>query len=1488
MAENDNPFATIGDNLEYSDQTNPFADIGSGLQYSDPVEDYEGGAVYNTIKSIRDKTSFVADVAQGILTSPVTMAQGILELGSSGFDLAFDTDTTSAVSETFNAVNDWVVPESSAGKIANEVGAFGLGFVPVVGWLNRANAAAKGLNVTSKSRYMRTAEEFGRSGLGKAVLGNKAKLIGSTAAAYGGYGYAFSPDGRATLSDSVDWLPDALQTEETTGLQGRERALATLRNKGRNATEDFLTSLGFDAALAGVGMGMKAAAPYVGDAINVVKENTAVQATFNALNNATSSGSAQAAKKKFQAFFSPDQGTDPLVMEAKRNAQAKVSGEKAIAADLVADLDNTVRRFVKTSGVQGTNGARNPDQVWADLNNYLDGNISSLPAGYPAKAKELADKILERQAKLFDETTYELEQIVKNDPGVGPRSIEAEKARIQMLNNQAQNKNRLRRVFDVHRRPMDFYKSFDINDPRLNRAIKEVGLNQRRLNNINRSGPLTPPEEANARKAVLESLGLYSANNRMTLDQALDAKIKSLDEISSFKRGEKAVKQRGADLRPDEGLFIERQKLLDVSPTLRALMGEVRDPKDRIIETIDSIASTAASMRFYSDVYSKNKRALGSSMAQIRNGARPLVIEVPDRLAMNSLDYRMAMAPIEREALQESARLNTNVTANDMLNQYLKDLVDVHGYVKLGAMSTTEGAARVIIGGEFGELSGKYVPREMYDALTSPRKMEHNGLRAARALANSAVGQVQRATVILNPASRVRDMLGSTGMVFGSGNLMRDMDLAGNIQLAFNSFKNLDDIGLAAKREQLEMAGVRDSNVVLQLLKKFRSESEELGQGLISSKLVSAGQAVNNMPVYKQINKAFEDVAAGTDLLMKVTALTAEEQKLRAIYAKAGIDASNPDAAQALIDAGLATKATNDAVSKMSVTVPRGTVSPTQVRNQALDPVEVMAAQRVRAMLPNYGMVGSGVRESYERIPVIGNFTSFAFETIRNSVNILDTGMKELSFKLSDEAAAAIRKVGGSPEQFQAGIRAEGLHRLSSYVAMASVIPAQIQRSSMIAAGVTEEDIQYAKRLGPEYLSGVDVMVTSFDGKGKIELINLNQTAPYAFALEGAKAAIEAYAEAGDLGASELKQISDATIAGVGKYFEPFLAPTIITDRVLDVTLRGGRTAEGARIYGDSDGLSDKVVSGMYHVTDAFLPGYARLAVTGRGGTIEPGNVTRAVQGIPNRQGDEMTKMEEFGKILTGATPIRIDALRQGSFKAEEYSTTRSDARGVAIRTIKRPDKNKDQMLAAWQEYNDKLYRAQSKMYGDVQAMRALGLTDQQIRVALIKFAEEGTREVSSIMRGEFYPGFYSRDSAAKIRREIFEGYDNRLVPEPPIAEMREISRSRFQEKLDPLRFAREEGDPFAGIGSGLSQGGDPFADIGTGLSYQQPVQTPPPQTVGPVTYQPVMPTMPTTPVPNELLGSNPFEQMRNAPLQSLRPQMPTAPAQSLRPMARQ
>jgi len=55
--------------------------------------------------------------------------------------------------------------------------------------------------------------------------------------------------------------------------------------------------------------------------------------------------------------------------------------------------------------------------------------------------------------------------------------------------------------------------------------------------------------------------------------------------------------------------------------------------------------------------------------------------------------------------------------------------------------------------------------------------------------------------------------------------------------------------------------------------------------------------------------------------------------------------------------------------------------------------------------MPIYPRVGKAVR-GLDAVPIFGNFVSFASENIRNSVNTVNRGLKEMSFEISP----AIRK----------------------------------------------------------------------------------------------------------------------------------------------------------------------------------------------------------------------------------------------------------------------------------------------------------------------------------------------------------------------------------------------------------------------------------------------------------------------------------------------
>lgn len=1425
----------------------------------DPVEDYEGGPIYRALKGARDKTSFVADVAQGVASAPFTIPQGPLELVSSAFDYAFGTNTTGEVTEFFEGVRDIVVPDSSAGKVANDIATFGSGFVGGVAWLNHAQAVRKGLNVTSKGRFMKSAEDFGRSALGRAFLGNRKKLIATTGAYTAAYSGIISPDGRANLADSLDFLPEFLQIEETEGLEGQERALAVLKNKGRNATLDGLTSLGFDYALAGAGAAAGALAVPVGSVLNTAKNSSSAQAMFSALETVTKTGTYQQAKRKASAFLSPNRGTDPFIMEAFRNAKAKASAENTEVLGLIGELETEGLKFARAAGVQGNVGSRAPSVVNKDLDDYISGATASLPAGYTRKAHKIADKILLKQSKLFNELMYEFEQIATKYPGTA-RAAEANRVRMLMLNNQNQSKQMFSRIFEVHQNPENFYKNFDINNPLIDDAIDQTGRNIRPQGHP--GGALSAQEKADAENIVLESLGLQSVNSGLPLKEALEKQVEAIKQATSGE-GIQMFRTRSPELPINTSMFIDQKDILDKTPALRQLLGEVTDPKQRIVYTIDNLAKNASSMRFYSFASDNMSESLFNSLGAVRQGGRPLVIDTPNLEEMAATSYRNYMQPFEQAAVAETTRTGKSVTARQMFDQYQDELTRLHGYVRLGLDDVAEPKAIV---GAFGDLTGKLVTKEFASAITAAKKMRSGYLGKAVSLMNSAVGEVQRATVILNPSSRTRDMIGSTLSVAGTGNLNRELDIAGQIQLAFKSFSELDDIGIGRLREKLELAGVRDTNVYIRLMQQYKDDLKASGLGAVSSK-------VDQLPVYGKINKFFEDVAGGTDLLMKTVGLAGEEQKLASVIARAGLSQNDPALVKALADNGLVPKTTvagreliaaSNTAAKDTIVAGRRGLSPYLGQRDILSVSEVIAAQNVKNMFANYDMVGVGIREFYDRFPLVGNFTSFAAETIRNSYNILGTGLKELSFKVPDNLIG----VGGMGAQeaklLEQGMRAQGMHRLLSYSAVAGAMPYAVSKASMLATGTSEEELEAARALGDDYLQGATLAVLPRTKDGVIEVVNLNQTLPYAFALEGINAAIQSYSANGLLNKSEAEKIGAAAGNFVWKYFEPFGELSIVNEKIFEAATN--RTTKGAQIHEEADELGDKAVKKLLHVFDAFIPGWTKLMVSTDKGAVEQGNVTRAITGTPIDSSRDAALLEEAGKILTGATPIRIDAFKQAQFKAEEYSSARSASKGSAMAAIQAADKTEGQMISAWDNYLNDLYRHQSKLYGQVQNMRQMDLNDSQIRIAMSKLAQEGSAEINSILKGEFYPGYVSQQSLKKLNTEIMAGYDNRLVMKPPVQTLFEMSRDRSGAALRPVQtnMSSEQVDDIAAT---------LMADIGvSGSTTTQPLQTAPAQPVGPVTYQPPAPTAPAGPVPNELLGANPFEQMRNAPLQSLRP----------------
>jgi hypothetical protein len=100
---------------------------------------------------------------------------------------------------------------------------------------------------------------------------------------------------------------------------------------------------------------------------------------------------------------------------------------------------------------------------------------------------------------------------------------------------------------------------------------------------------------------------------------------------------------------------------------------------------------------------------------------------------------------------------------------------------------------------------------------------------------------------------------------------------------------------------------------------------------------------------------------------------------------------------------------TPDGVNNLSeILVRSGLGSRTSELTGSASYLDTLAGDIVKNTQPTYGRVPEAVK-MVRRIPVVGNFVAFPAEVIRNTANIVDQGLRDMSFKASDELIASYR-----------------------------------------------------------------------------------------------------------------------------------------------------------------------------------------------------------------------------------------------------------------------------------------------------------------------------------------------------------------------------------------------------------------------------------------------------------------------------------------------
>lgn len=1403
--------------------------------FGEPVEDTQlfGESVEE------DKPGVLADIGRGVVTAPVSFVQGLTELGAIGLDTAFGTNATRNVTDVFETLKQDIRPSGSAGKIAEELLVFGAGFIPIVGWLGRANAVARGKNVgQATSAFMKSAERFGR-GAGKNLLKTRAGLVGTTAVASGLYETVVSPNGRTSMADNFNFLPDELKTEADERLEGREEAFRQFRNKLRQGAEATALSTGFDAALYGIGKGASALGTVPG-----------VSEVTNSLARATTTGfellgqgiqrvpGGQSATAKFKQYFSPTQGSDPRFFEELQDAVTLSDSVTRETAKRLQEYEKVAKQAVKEIRKSG-DSTMSMERAKDDFLQFLLGNRAALEP-YGDKVVSAADRLLVLRQKMQDANIAQLERVVRTAPERSGRQILAQQALEEIQRNQRAEVGYLNRLFNLFEKPTEFYRNVKVEGPEFDKAVQDVTSYIARGQGAEALGD--PNIQQEARDIVLDILGLESIKTGQPPDAALKTKI--LEVTEKLKGPQNGLVSTDTPLlRLSTDMFIARKDLIESSPHLRSLMGEIKEPEELLVTTMNKLATNAAATSVYDAASRALTTDLYSAVQKVSEGQRPLFVQFPDPVLMSPEKYDAAMAPFQKEIVEDAT--GRRPMQKPTKEEYAS-ILEANGYVKLG-----ESDAQNIFGGRFGSLSGMYVPKETYRAMTAPLELNMHPISEAAAIMNQIRGLSQKQLIVPNPASRVRDFLGNAAMLAGNANLPRNMDFASATKLYLSDLSQLDEAGLARLKVKLELSGTQDSNLLLSAVREYLKEGEGLrAADKVRSGIDRAAKSKIATPL-TAVNRFFERLTEGTDSFFKGLAVMSEEAKLLEALRGAGLEDIQDDILQDFVSQGLAKRTSSEVIRDV-----------TDVR---LTPVEVVAADIVKDTMPIYNRVGAAVR-GLDRIPLFGNFTSFASENIRNSVNILNRAMREMGYRMDPELAAKL-----SPQQvkkFERQMRALGAQRLTGYLTVAIAAPKAMVRGSMQATGTTDEDMERLYQLLPDYLDGHDIVITENDGQGKIKYIDLSYVAPYGFVTDAAQAALREYNERGVLGKSEADQIASSVFNGLGALAEPFGAESIIFERVRDALPssglgslgvgRGGVTSTGAKVYNETDSLGDKVSQGFLHTIDSLTPAYTKLIAEAGKGEIKPGRLTRAMTEVPGARGQEYDSYEELARQVTGFTPMELNLQRDFEFNGKAYAPRRSEAKTAANRIIRAADSTPEQMIEGWNGYLDALYREQSKLYNDIQAARQLGLSDAQIRRNLIQKANLGSAEVNMIMRGQFNPGMASKEVLQEVRMQVSQEQRKRLSNTVPIGELNRLSAERRGQPLAPAVVEMEATAP--------APQEEMFGEaVGVGVTSPDTPPAAPAPAPTPITQ-----AAPATPVaaPNPiLLGSNPIDQLRNMEL---------------------
>ena len=205
----------------------------------------------------------------------------------------------------------------------------------------------------------------------------------------------------------------------------------------------------------------------------------------------------------------------------------------------------------------------------------------------------------------------------------------------------------------------------------------------------------------------------------------------------------------------------------------------------------------------------------------------------------------------------------------------------------------------------------------------------------------------------------------------------------------------------------------------------------------------------------------------------------------------------------------------------------------------------------------------------------------------------------------------------------------------------------------------------------------------------------------------------------------------------------PFISESIWTEAVTDLTVRGGRTQEGRRLYTDQTSAGDKMAIRFLHLGEALAPSYKQFLRLGQ-----------AAFGTPTKRGDQLDIGPELAGFM-GLRPIKVDPLASMGFKISEYQTGIRDARreftGGFFGILRGGRIKPNDVIEAYYKSNRARFNVQKEMNKNINAATILGVDPNRLRTEF-RDRQIATSTFRDLRDGKYDPYFPSKDIRDRFR----------------------------------------------------------------------------------------------------------------------------------------